>query len=74
MDSSFFSMITNYSYINTNSLYNLIIITLKCLDEDRQKDFIENIKIHLGLSWFYSFKTYALRKLPMNHYIVKIID
>lgn len=72
--SSMFSFITNYSYINTNSLYNLLITILKSSNEEQQKDIIENIKINLGMAWFYSFKGYSLRKLPVHHYVVKLLD
>jgi hypothetical protein len=76
MDGSIFNFMGmgNYSYINTNSLYNLFIATLKSSSEDQQRDLIENIKINLGMSWFDSFKTYALRKLPINHYVVKLLQ
>lgn len=74
MESSMFDIFYNYSYINNNSLYNLLIITLKSLNEQQQIDFIENIKLNLGLSWFHAFKNYTLRKLPLGHYVTKLLN
>jgi hypothetical protein len=74
MESSYFSIITNYSYINQNSLYNFIISILKICNEEQQKDIIEQLKLNLGMSWFYSFRTYALRKLNVKNYCVKLLD
>lgn len=74
MESSYFSFITNYTYINQHSLFNFIIYVLKISNEEQQRDIIQQIKINLGLSWYYSFKTYALRKLSVSNYVVKLLD
>lgn len=71
---SMLSYLTNYTYINANTFYNFLIITLKSLSEESQREIIENIKIHLGLSWYQGFRSYTYRKLNHNHPLVILLD
>ena len=70
---SFFSFLPNYSYISTHCLYNLLISILKISNLEQQKEVLESIKINLGLSWFYDFKNYTLRKLNVSHPVVQLL-
>ena len=71
--SSFFSFLPNYSYISTHCLYNLLLSILKISNLEQQKEIIESIKVNLGMSWYYDFKHYCLRKLSVAHPVVQIL-
>ena len=54
---------TNYSVMNTNNIYNFLIVTLESLNDEQKKKFAENMKLQIGLSFYEDFKIYLFKKL-----------
>lgn len=55
---------SNFNIINMNNLFNFHISILKTLDDYQALTYIENMKIHFGITNFEYFKTYIFKKLP----------
>ena len=55
---------TNYNVTNMNNLYNFLISQLDVLTDEQKVVFIDSIIIHLGQSFYKSFRAYVINKLP----------
>ena len=66
---------TNYSLINTPNLFNIFIHVLKELDNDNKRiQFIEEIRLQMGLTWFESFKSYVAKKYSHDHAFNRLLN
>ena len=57
---------TNYSVINVDNTYKFNIVTMETLSEEQKKKFIENMKLHMGLTYYEDFRMYICRKMPKS--------
>ena len=60
---------TNYGVTNTNNLYNFIISIMDMTPDEQKPALIDSLIIHLGRSFFKSFKIYVLDKTPDSPHI-----
>lgn len=52
-----------YSYVNVCNMYNLLYCVIKSADdEQKKKDFIEMIKLNMGMTFYNDFMAYLLKK------------
>lgn len=64
--------ISNYNIFNKNNVHNFHIIILESLNEDQRRKLIENMIIHIGKSYYESFKLYCFQKLKTNNELLKL--
>ncbi len=65
---------TNYNVMNVNNVFNFIISVLKTTNQDDHKKIMEEIKIHLGMQFFNSFRDYIKKKYDFNHSFVQLVS
>lgn len=80
------SLSTNYSIVNMPNLFNLLIlIILDTALEERTKgrdiyrqhqeqDIVQMIKTNMGMTFYESFKQYVMKKYPLEHRIVRLVN
>lgn len=58
---------TNYSYLNRNNIYNLLLFILDDIDDEQKLiKYCNAIKTQCGLSFHTHFMNYVRRKLPQH--------
>ena len=55
---------TNHSLVNINNHYNLHINTMKKMTDEQRKEFLEDIKIQVGNTFYKGLKNYMFDKMP----------
>lgn len=63
--------ISNYHVHNQSNIFNFLLVIFSRLNNEEKKDFIEKMKIHIGLSFTDNFKQFIFRKLshsPLLNY------
>lgn len=52
----------NWSCINVNNIYNLLINIMEDMNEHEQKKILDKIKMYVGISFYNDYKMYCCRK------------
>lgn len=52
----------NYKYLNVNNIYNFIISIYDLLNDQQKDKLKDNIKLHVGLSFYNDLNTYYIKK------------
>jgi hypothetical protein len=63
---------TPWGYMNKNNHFNFIIISYNLVPDDKKKDYINNIKMIIGLSFVNDLKHYLFEKYE-NHEMLKLL-
>lgn len=64
---------SGYNFVKDSNLFNFLISILQEVDEYSQKTILDLIKLHLGLTTYSSFKSYAYKKIPKSN-LIKLLD
>lgn len=56
--------LTNHSVVNINNRYNLDFVTMKKMTDEQRKEYIEDMKIQVGMSYLEGLKMYIFKKSP----------
>lgn len=62
----YFNDFSNYSITNKINMFNFLLKIYDYLKEDRKKEFINDMKLMIGLSFFDDFRKYIFRKIPKH--------
>ena len=68
---SYAQQFTNYNIMNETNVFNFMIATLETLTDEQKEKFVQNIKIHIGMSFFNDFKLYLFKKMPDSQLLNK---
>lgn len=60
---SYLNYSSSYTVVNNNNMYNCFIAILMCSNDDMKRNIIDNIKIHIGLTFYNNLKIYIYRKM-----------
>lgn len=63
---------TNYGITNNNNMYNFMISVMETMNDEQKEKFIDNMKIHIGMTFYNNFKLYVFTKLPNSQLIQHI--
>lgn len=66
---SYLASNTNYRLTNTSNMYNFFISVMELMESNQIPKFIENIKIHIGMTFYNDFKIYYIKKLPNSEMV-----
>lgn len=58
----YINYISNYNIINYSNLYNFFYLTMSQLNETKKKEYIDTMKLTLGLTQTNEFKMYIFKK------------
>lgn len=56
--------VSNYNVINQPNIFNFLYIIFGRMDEKGKKDYVQQMKLIMGLEFTNDFKTYLFRKVP----------
>lgn len=66
-------MISNYNMVNLPNIYNLLISILLLEDID-ENEILQMIKLNMGMTFYDGFKQYIIKKYPLSHILVKMVN
>lgn len=64
----------NHEYQNMPNLYNFLISIISTRKSEDVKQIIQQIKLHIGMTFLNGFKQYILKKYPLEHELVKMVS
>ena len=64
--------ITPYKYLNKNNIFNFIIVTYDCIPDNMRQEYINNIKLIIGLSFTEDLKYYLFKKFSEHELLKKL--
>lgn len=61
---SYISSYSNYRVTNQSNLFNFLLIIFNGLESDQQKQFIIQMKLIMGMTFYKEIRTYVFIKQP----------
>ena len=61
---NYISSYSGYKITNSSNLYNFLLIIFNCLDSDQQKNFIFQMKLIMGMTFYKDIRGYIFNKQP----------
>jgi len=65
---------TNYDIVNVVNVFNLLISILKITMPEDHPTIMEEIKIQIGMTFFNKFRVYLMKKFPIDHPYIKLVN
>lgn len=62
----YFNDFSNYSITNKINMFNFLLKTYDIVEENKKIEFINHLKLIVGLSFFDDFRKYIFRKIPKH--------
>ena len=62
----YFNDFSNYTVTNKANMFNFLLKTYDIVKEDKKKEFVKDLKLIVGLSFFDDFRRYIFRKIPKH--------
>lgn len=63
---------TNYGVTNMHNLYNFLLSLMDILNEEQKQEFVDSMILHLGRSFYKSFRSYLIDKVPNSPHLLSM--
>lgn len=61
--SSYLYSSSPYTLMNINNIHNFILSSMKNMNDEDKKKYVQQIKLNIGMSYYLSLREYVFRKL-----------